>query len=969
MVAQTANSTDEVMTSQPSRFSVLSLRLVAVALTCVFAHQPAAAQATSKSAGQIADGPLPFDPAVTQGVLANGMRYYIRENHKPEKRAELRLVVNAGSVLEDEDQRGLAHMVEHMAFRGTKRFAKNEISSYLESVGMRFGPDINAFTSFDETVYMITVPTDTAAIVDKGFQILSEWAHNVSFDPSQIEKERPVVIEEWRLGQGAENRMQNKWFPVLFSDSRYGVRLPIGDKTILETYKPATLKRFYDTWYRPDLMAVVAVGDFDKRQIEGLIKRYLGAIPRSSNPRARMLFPVPRHDSTLVSINRDKEATRSAIRLLYKEPKRSNTTTATYRERLVEQLFGAMFNDRFSEITQKPNPPFINAYAAQGGLVRSAESFSLTAVVADNGIQRGLNSLLVEGERVKKFGFLQSELDRAKKDMQRGIEQAYAEREKTNSGGYAESYVSAFLQSEPATSVEYDLAAITRFLPTISLAEVNALAGKWMTDTNRVLVTTSPDKPAIVNPSAAELLLAFDAAKRADIVAYSENAPSQQLVEKDPAGGRVVSETKIKEIDVTEWKLSNGVRVLLKPTDFNADQISFSAYSPGGASLLSDAAYAAASAADLIPLTSGVGNFNVVDLQKFLAGKQVSVSPMIDDLSEGFFGSASQRDVDTMLQLVYLYFTQPRLDTALVNTFLGRYRGVLVNRSASPEAAFSDTLQVTMSQHSVRELPLTAATLDQIDPFKSYDFYKDRFSDASGFTFVFVGNFKPDSMKPLVEKWLGALPSTGKKETWRDTGIRPPKGVVQRVVKKGAEPKARTALIFTGPFEYTRQNRYYLSALAELLNIKLREALRENLGGTYGVSVAPGSSREPEPSYRFTIGFGSAPERLESLTAAALAQIDSVKKFGTTPEYLNKVKEAALRSRETALKQNGYWLSQISTFDQSGWSLAEIPNGEKMISSLTAQDLQRAANLYLRSNNYVRVSLYPENYPAAENKE
>src|SRR6185503_1287673 len=442
----------------------------------------------------------------------------------------------------------------------------------------------------------------------------------------------------------------------------------------------------------------------------------------------------------------------------------SNTTTATYRQRLLEQLFGAMFNDRFSEITQKPNPPFINANAAQGGLVRSAESFSLTAVVADNGIQRGLNALLTEGERVKKFGFLQSELDRAKKEMQRGIEQAYAERQKTNSGVYTDSYVSAFLQSEPATSVEYDLGAITRFLPTITLAEVNALAGKWMTDTNRVLVTTSPDKTGITDPTRSELLLAFDAVKRADIAAYTENAPSQQLVEKDPAGGRVISETKIKGVDVTEWKLSNGVRVLLKPTDFNADQISFNAYSPGGASLLSDAAYAAASAADLIPLTSGVGKFNAVDLQKFLAGKQVSVSPMIDDLSEGFFGSASQRDVDTMLQLIYLYFTQPRLDTALVNTFLGRYRGVLVNRSASPEAAFSDTLQVTMSQHSVRELPLTAATLDRIDPFKSYDFYKDRFSDASGFTFVFVGNFKLDSMKPLVEKWLGGLPSTRKNE-------------------------------------------------------------------------------------------------------------------------------------------------------------------------------------------------------------
>ena len=896
------------------------------------------------------------------------MRYYIRENHKPEKRAELRLVVNAGSVLEDDDQRGLAHMVEHMAFRGTKQFPGNQVSSYLESVGMRYGPDINAFTSFDETVYMITIPTDTAAIAAKGFQILSEWAHYLSFEPSQIEKERPVVIEEWRLGQGAENRMQNKWFPVLFSGSRYGERIPIGDKRTLETYKPATLRRFYDTWYRPDLMAVVAVGDFDKTQVERLIRRHLGAIPHATNARPRTLFPVPAHDSTLVSITSDKEATRSAIRLLYKQPKRSNTTVATYRRHLVEDLFGGMFNDRFSEITQKPDPPFINAFAAQGDLVRSAESFSLTAIVADNGIPRGLNALLSEGERLRRFGFLQTELDRAKKDLQRGTEQAYAEREKTNSNVYAESYVSSFLASEPSTSISYDLVAIKQFLPTITLAEVNKLAGEWMTDKNRVLTTTSPDKPGIVNPTRGELLLAFDAVKGADIAAYTEAAQSKQLVEKEPAGGKVVSEREIKAVGVTEWKLSNGVRVLLKPTDFNADQINFTAYSPGGSSLLPDTGYVAASGADLIPMTSGVGKFNVVDLQKFLAGKQVSVFPSIDDLSEGISGSASQRDVDTMLELVYLYFTQPRLDTSLVNTFIGRFKGVLANRSASPDAAFSDTLQVTMAQHSVREQPISAAQLDRIDPFKSYDFYKDRFSDASGFTFVFVGNFKPDSIKPLVAKWLGSLPSTGRKETWRDTGVRPPTGVVRRVVKKGAEPKARTALMFTGQFEYTRQNRYYLSALAELLNIKLREALRENLGGTYGVSVNPSATRDPQPAYRFSIGFGSAPERLEALTVAALAQIDSVKRFATTPEYLNKVKEAALRARETALKQNSYWIAQISTFDQSGWALEEIPNGEKLISSLTAEDLQRAAQKYLRIDNYVRVSLYPENFPAAENK-
>ena len=906
--------------------------------------------------------PLPFDPAVTTGTLPNGMRFYIRENKRPENRAELRLVLNAGSVLEDDDQRGLAHVVEHMAFRGTKKFARNEISSYLESIGMRFGPDLNAFTGFDETGYLLTIPTDSAAIVDKGFQILAEWAHNITLDSDQIERERPVVVEEWRLGQGAENRMQNKWFPILFAGSRYGTRLPIGDRATLETFKPATLRRYYETWYRPDLMAVVAVGDFDRKKIEALIRTHLGAVPRRSSAAPRTTFVVPGHDTTLVSVTTDKEATRSVVRLMYKQPARANRTLGSHRQALVEGLFLSMLNDRFSEIVQKPNPPFINASAGQGDLVRSAESFTLDAIVPDGGLPRGLDALLTEVERVRRFGFLASELERAKKDRLRGLEQSFAERDKLMSSGFAGAYMQSFLRGDPVTSIDFALNAGRELYPGIGLAEINRLAGEWTSVKSRVVATTSPDKAGLATPTRAELIAIFEPARTRMITAYAEEKTADRLLDSDPRAGRVVSERAIPEVGIVEWKLSNGVRVLLKPTDFNADQIAFTAYSPGGTSLLTDSAYFRAMAADFVPFTSGVGKFSAVDLQKFLAGKQVSVTPDIGELREGISGGGSLRDVETMMQLVHLYFTEPRLDTAAFGTFLARYRGVLANQSASPESAFGDTLQVTLAQHAYRKRPINTAILDQIDAVKSFAFYKDRFADAGDFTFVFVGNLKPDSLKPLVEKWIGSLPSMGRRESWRDDGVRIPRGVIERVVKKGVEPKSRTAIVFSGPMEFDRRNRYQLTALSEFLNIKLRETLREERGGTYGVGVSVAATAHPFPSYRMTIGFGSAPDKLEELTSAVFAQIDSLQTIGTTDAYLVKVKEAALRSRETALRQNNYWLGQISSFDMNGWPLAEIPAGDKLISSLTTSALREAALRYLRKDNYVRVSLYPENF-------
>ena len=936
--------------------------LLPLALTAsITAGAAAGAQSAALSPGDS----LPFDPAVTIGVLPNGMRYYIRENHKPEKRAELRLVVNAGSVQEDENQRGLAHMTEHMAFRGTKQFPKNALTSYLESLGMRFGPDLNAFTSFDETVYMLTVPTDTAAALAKGFQILSEWAGSVTLDSSQINLERPVVIEEWRLGQGANNRMQRKWFPVLFAGSRYADRLPIGEKSILETYKPATLRQFYSDWYRPDLMAIVAVGDFDKAKIEALIKQTAGTIPPRVNERPKQAYAVPPNTSTAVAVASDSEATSSVIRLYRREAASRTTTMQTLREVLVERLFNNMLNARFSEITRKPNPPFIVAFSGSDALVRSSEVYALTAVVKDNGIDAGMRSLLTEGERVRRYGFLASELDRAKKSLLRTLEQAYAEREKTNSGVYADEYARVFLTGEPSTSQQFDLESARALLPTISISEFKALATRWLGDDRWVVVATSPAKSGVTLPDSLALANEIRTVVASSVTPYTEKLAGGALVASPPRGGRIVSARTIPRVGVTEWKLSNGVRVLLKPTDFKADQILMSAYSPGGTSLLPDSLFYQAGSAEMVPLASGVGALSATDLQKFLAGHIVSVSPNVGPLREAISGGSSKSDLETMLQLTYLYFTQPRFDSVAVNTLVGRFKDYFRNISGNPQTAFNDTLQVTLAQHAYRNKPVSSELIGMIDAAKSYRFYRDRFSDAGDFTFVFVGAFNPDSLKPLVARWLGGLPATGRKETWRDVSASPPKGVVTRTVLRGTEPKAQTAIVFTGPIVFNRTNRLAVQALAELLNIKLRETLREQMGGTYGVSASPDVHQQPRPGYRFTIGFGSAPERLDSLAAAVFVQIDSIKKFGVRPDYLGKVKESLLRARETAIKQNEYWVGQIEYFDENGWQISTIPDADKLIEALTSKSIQDAALKYLRTNNYVRVSLFPENYKGA----
>lgn len=903
---------------------------------------------------------LPVDPDVTLGTLDNGLRYYIRVNRRPEARAELRLIVNAGSVLEDGDQLGLAHFVEHMAFNGTAHFPKQELVDYLEGVGMRFGPDLNAYTSFDETVYMLTVPTDSAAILRQAFQILEDWAHLQAFDSTEIELERGVVLEEWRLGRGAEARMQDQQLPVLFHGSRYAERLPIGTPQVLQTFEHDALRRFYRDWYRPGLMAVVTVGDFDPEVVESLIRQHFSGISAPPSARPRVAVEVPDHDEPLFSVATDEEATRTQLAVYFKQPVRSEGTVGDYRRGIVAALYNGMLNLRLFELSQQPDAPYLGAFSGQGRFVRSKEVYVLAALVREGGVTAGLDALLTEAERVAQYGFTASELARAKEELVRGMEQAHAEREKTNSDVYAAEYARAFLQGEPFPGIAHEFALIRQLTPAIDVEEVNRLAREWITHGNRVVLVSAPQKEASVVPGEGELQAVFAAVAGKEIPPYVDDVADAPLVSEPPRPGSVTHQEIVEELGLTVWELANGARVILKATDFKDDEVLFDSWSPGGTSLASDADHVSAVTAPAVVGRGGLGEFSLVDLEKVLAGQAVSVSPYISSLYEGLSGSASPRDVEALFQLIYLHFTAPRKDADAFLALRQQITASLENRAADPVAAFRDTIQVTLAQHHPRQRPPTVELYDEMDLDKSLAFYRDRFADASDFTFVFVGNLDPDSLRPLVETYVGGLPAIHRVERWRDVGIRSPAGVIRKTVERGVEPQSQTVIVFTGEWQYTRQEAYALRALGEVMEIRLRERLREALGGTYGVSVSGSGTRRPNEEFSVRVSFGSDPERVEELVGVVFQQIDSLKISGPTEVEIGKVQEMQRRARETALKQNGFWTEALLEHDRFGTDFREILAYEELVEGLTAQTVRNAARRHLRTDNYVLVTLYPE---------
>ena len=925
----------------------------------------AAGQATTQTATDdeslfALDSDIPLDPQLRRGVLENGLRYWVRVNGRPEKRAELRLVVNAGSILEDDDQRGLAHFIEHMAFNGSKNFEKQALVDYLESIGMRFGPDLNAYTSFDETVYMLQVPTDDSEIVAAAFQILEDWAHLVSFDDEEVDKERGVVIEEWRGGRGAGARVQDQQFPVLFKDSLYADRLAIGNKETLESFEYDTLRRYYRDWYRPDLMGVIAVGDFDPEAIEGLIRSHFAGLRDPSEKRERFVAPVPDHEETLVSIVSDPEISRTSVSIAFKGAVEPQGTVGDYRRTLVEGMFYGMLNQRLAERAQEAEPPFLGAGVSGGSLVRSKSVHMLGAGVVEGGLDTGLGALLTEAERARRHGFRASELERQKTNLLRFYETAVAERDKTNSGVYASEYVRAFLEGEPTPGIVYENELAKRVVPGISLQEVDAVAQRFFDLGNRVILVSSPERDSGPVTDRETLLAAFRAAAEAEIGRYEDRVAEGPLLAELPAAGRIVERLSIAELDLEQWLLSNGIRVILRPTDFKNDEVRFTSFSPGGHSLVDDEDYVAALTAASILGQSGVGHLDLIELGKALTGKVVGVTSSIGELSEGVSGRSSPDDLETLFQLIHLYLTAPRKDQEAFESYRTRMRGAVENRDARPETLYQDRLQAILSQDHFRRRPFTEELLEELDLERSYAIYRDRFKDIGDFTFFFVGNFELEKMEGLVSTYLASLPSTGREETFRDVGVDPPRGVIEETLYRGLEEKARVQIIFTGPFEWTRQNRYDISSMTEALQILLRETLREDMGGTYGVRVGASTRRFPDTGYRLSIGFGCAPEAVADLTAAVFEKIAELKKSGGGEEVVANLSETQRRQRETQLRQNGFWLNTLRFYYYHGEDPRQLLDLDTMVATLSRETIREAAKRYLDEENYVKVVLMPE---------
>jgi len=912
---------------------------------------------------------IPPDPNVKLGKLANGLTYYISKNAKPEKKAELRLVVNAGSVLENENQRGLAHFMEHMGFNGTTHFPKNELVDFLQKSGVKFGADLNAYTGFDETVYILPVPTDDPKMLDKGLMVLEDWAFNNLFDKNEIEKERGVVLEESRLRKGSFERMSTLYFPRLFNGSKYAARLPIGKEDILKTFKPETLKSFYKSWYRPNQMAVMVVGDINPAAAEKLIIAHFG---KFSNPPAAPVRPAITSIATRVKpdamVVTDEEATNTFVQVFnFVKPAQKIKTWGDYRKTVIESLVSSLINQRLQELTQKENPPFLFASTGFSQFLRGYNSFNSFAVLSKGTVQEAINALIEETNRARQFGFLQTELDRAAASLMNETEKAYSEREKSESGQLIEQYVNSFLNGTPITGITNRYSFIKHNLSGITLQEINEVAHRMPSTSSAFTLLQAPAAMKNQLPDSSQLLQALVNANNIPVKAYEEKAVATTLLDKDPTPGKTATENINEKTGVTNLALDNGVTISIKPTTLKNDEIHMDAWRWGGFHKYPLSGKENAQNAAVIVQQMGVKNMSPTDLDKFLAGKTVNVLPYINDNEDGIEGNSSMKDFEVFLQLIHLYFTQPRKDETLFHSFISKQKRSLEFLSKDPQLSYQDTLNKIIYNNNpwMNAVP-KAADFDKINPDSSLAIYKEIFGNAWGFHFTFVGNIDPAKAKPLLEKYLGSLPASSKQNTYTDIGARMIKGYTEIAIKRGKDPKAVINLIFEGETEYNRDNRLQLAALLEALNIEIIEKLREEMSGMYGGGMNGAVLKRPYEHYSIQASIPCGPENVDKLTQALLDIIKNAQEKGIAQKDLDKVKETWKKQYHVNLQRNEYWLENLSSAFINEDNPENILDYERKIDAITVEDLQKIAKKYLTLDNMVKSVMYPESSPVKE---
>lgn len=911
-------------------------------------------------AGYALSQSMPVDPEVLIGGLENGLRFYVRPNSKPARRAELRLVVKAGSVLEDDDQRGFAHFVEHLQFEGTQNFPGQGINRFLGSLGLSIGADANAATSFDDTQYSLRVPTDAPGALDRALQLLADWAQRATFEPAAIERQRAIVLEERRMRLGAAERTQDALRRVQLEGSRYADRPPIGSPEVIERATRDDLLRFYRDWYRPDLMAVIVVGDVDRNAVALMIRQHFSGLSNPSPARPRPSFDVPDRQAPRYAVITDKEATATVVSFSTLPPARNQGTVGGYREIMRDQLFSAMFDARLDELSQSERPPLLSANARRllFPSPRTRDEAALEALVANDGAARGLEALVTELQRVIRFGFTDTELDRVKRARLADYERGAAESTDRESPSRADEYTRSFLQGEALPTVWQELAFHRRFLPGVTLTEINALAADWFPAQQHLVFVVAPERAGTV-PDHAALSAAVASASAKSLAAYVDAAVGVTLMDAQPARGRVVTSVA-RANGVTEWTLSNGATVVLQPTTLKVDQVLFRALAPGGTSLASDADFVAARAADDVVGAGGVGRFNAVALEKLLTGRAVGVRPFVGEITHGLGGGAAPADLEALFQLIHLRFTQPRTDPAAFAALRGQAQALLQNQDANPEALLGRTLGAALSGSHPRRLPETSESLNLWSLEKSLAFYRARFANAANFTFIFVGSFTPDGIRPLVETYLASLPAAAARETWRDLGITPPTGVIEQTVRKGIAPRAEVAIIFSGSFGYDDANQLALRATAMLLQSRLSDTIREELGATYSITAEQQTTKFPRPEFRVRINWTCDPARVDDIVRRVFEEIATVKATRLTPDAVARVREILLREHEQDSQENGYLLNRLARRYEDREADAAGLSPVREIATLSGYALQLAARTYLDTANYVKVTLMPE---------